>query len=399
MSNEQFEIALNERARLKSCVIGVGFAGSFNAQKVYENLSIPAFIINSSVKDLSDGVINHDIPSFIIGKDGRGAGNDRQKSKEMFKSNGRSLLNNTEAFIHMVNDSDIVFIIFSTAGGTGSGTGPELTKFMRKMNPQKIIIPIVIAPKSSDSSLSQYNNLECINELDALGGQYCIGDLDHFLNESDDVAYTKISEWVVETVQKLSGMEMSLSDSGMMDENDLSNVIGEKGYMVQYTVTINSKNTETKDIQDMLLARIANSPAMMIQKDRHVVWGGLVVNIPSEIDDPIRTGNLSKIFQVVGEPKHVYKNYLVSKSTKGTVTLILSGMSLPYNRLSESTSKVKEYLKTSQEAQRNISLTADLAELGGSQLGVSFGGFTKPNNSHTPEEDEALANELNDFFD
>lgn len=397
MAERELEMTLNERAKLKSSVVGVGFAGSFNAQQVHQKLEIPAFIVNSSIKDLSDGIIDKNIPSFIIGRDGRGAGNDRIKSKEMFKSNGRKLLESTEGFVHMVSDSDIIFVIFSTAGGTGSGTGPDLVKFMRKMNPQKIVIPIVIAPKSSDSSLSQYNNLECINELDALGGPYCIGDLNYFLDENDNVAYEKMSSWVVETVQKLSGMEMLLSDSGMMDENDLSNVISEKGYMVQYTIEV--KSTEAKDIQDMLLAKMASSPAMMIQKDRHVTWGGLIVNIPSEIDDPVRTGNLSKIFQSAGEPKHVYKNYAVSKSTKGTVTLILSGMSLPYNRLSESTTKVKEYLKTSVETQRNISLGADLAELSSDDVTASFRGFTRKTSNHTQEDDEALAAELGDFFD
>lgn len=398
MSNTKFEAALDERAKLKSCVIGIGFAGSFNAQQVHEKLDIPAFVINSSVKDLSDGVISKEIPAFIIGKDGRGAGNDRMKSKEMFKSNGRNLLEKTETFIHMVDQSDICFVIFSTAGGTGSGTGPELVKFLRKMHPQKIIIPIVIAPKTCDSSLSQYNNLHCINELDALEGPYMIGDLDRFLHDSDNVAYDKMSEWVVESVRKLSGMEMSLSDSGMMDENDLSNVISEKGYMVQYTIEVNAKNIESTDIQDMLIAKLSTSPAMMIQRDHKVAWGGLVVNIPSEINDPIRTGDLSKIFQVAGEPRHVYKNYSVSKSTKGTVTLILSGLSLPYNRISESTSKVKDFLKATQENQRNVSLGADLAELDVMDMDISFGGFTKKSSS-TDNVDSEVAAAMDDFFD
>ena len=83
---------------------------------------------------------------------------------------------------------------------------------MRKMHPKKIIIPIAIAPKTCDSSLSQYNNLHCVNELDALEGPYMIGDLDRFLHDSDNVAYEKMSEWVVESVRKLSGMELSLSE-------------------------------------------------------------------------------------------------------------------------------------------------------------------------------------------
>lgn len=387
----RLENELDERAKLKACVIGVGFAGSYNAQQIHKNLNIPAFIINSSVKDLSGGVIDKEIPSFIIGGDGRGAGNDRQKSKEMFKHNGRNLLEKTETFIRMITTSDIVYVAFSTAGGTGSGTGPDLVRLLMKMYPQKVIIPLVIAPKTVDSSLSQYNNLECINELDALECPYVIGDLDRFRNDSDNVAYEKMSAWTVENARELSGMELSISDSGMMDENDLTNVISAKGYLARYTVKVNSNDLERHDIQDMLLEEMQKSPAMTIQKDKHVSWGGLIVNLPAEIDDPIRSGDLSKIIQAVGEPKHFYKNYSVSSSTKGSVTIILSGMSLPYNRLSQCTSKVKDYIKATQESQRNISLSADLAELGGNL----FGGFSTKS---AQEPNEGVATALDDFF-
>lgn len=370
--SEKAQKVLNERVKLKVSAVGVGFAGSYNAQAIHETLGFPAFVINSSVKDLSDGVIKKEIPSFIIGSDGRGAGNDRVKSKEMFKSNGKDLLTNNETFVRMINESDIVFVIFSSAGGTGSGTGPDLTNLCRKMYSDKTFIPIVISPKSHDSSLSQYNNLECINELDSYEGPYVIGDLERFANENENVAYEKMSKWVVETVQKLSGMDMEMSDSGMMDENDLLNLISAPGYLTQYTVEITNKELEQSDVQDILLKKISTSPAMLIQKDKNVAWGGLIVNLPEDITDSVKTGDVTKLINVVGEPKHFYKNYSVSRSTKGTVTLILSGLSLPYNRLSESKDRVKEYINATSKAQRNISLAQDLAEINGG----GFGGFS-----------------------
>ena len=393
MSETRYERTLTEKVRLSTSVIGVGFAGSFNAQAAFNKLQIPAFVINSSVKDLSDSVINKDIPSFIIGGDGRGAGNDRMKSKEMFKANGRKLLEENEVFVKMVSESDICFVIFSSAGGTGSGTGPDLVKLLRKIYPKKQILPIVIAPKTIDSSLSQYNNLECINELDALEGPYIIGDLDRFMEESEDVAYEKMSEWVLECIRKYSGMDMESSSSGMMDENDLSVVIGADGYMAQYTIEVNAKALENVDIQDLLIQKMSSSPAMLIQKDHKVAWGGLVVNLPDDINDPIKTGNFQKLLNIIGEPKHMYKNYSVSKSPKGTVTLIVSGLSLPYNRLSECTAKVKAYLKATQESQRSISLSADIAELSSVDTDIAFSGFGSTNNMS----DGAAA--MDDYFD
>lgn len=381
---------LNERVKLKVGAIGVGFAGSYNVQKLNEVLGIPAFVINSSVKDLSEGIISKDIPSFIIGNEGRGAGNDRMKSKEMFKSNGRDLFTNNEPFLRLVNTCDIIFVVFSSAGGTGSGTGPELVRQCRNKFKGKTIIPIIIAPRRFDSSLSQYNNIECIHEVESISVPYMIGDLETFASENENVAYEKMSEWILETVRKVSGMDFELSQAGMMDENDLTVVISEPGYMVQCTVEVSSKILEGTDIQNLLIKKISNSPAMLIQKDKHVKWGGLVINLPNDINDPITTGDISTIVNTVGEPTHIYKNFSVSKNAKGSVTLILSGLSLPYNRLSESIEKVKAYQEANEKSQRNISLGQDLASL---NMGSSFGGFAKKNVSADNDDD------FDDFFE
>jgi len=386
MSKEVDRI-LNERVKLKTSVVGVGFAGSYNAQAIHEKLSIPAFIINSSIKDLSENIIKKDIPSFVIGDEGRGAGSDRQKSKELFKVNRKELVTEVESFVRMITNSDIIFIIFSSAGGTGSGTGPDLVRYCRRMYSTKTFIPIIIAPRKYDSALSQYNNLECINEIDALGGPYVIGDLDVFSSDKENVAYEKMSEWIIEVVQKLSGMDMELSDAGMMDENETLILISAPGYLVEYTIEVCSKSLENDDIQGLLNKRILSSPAMLIQRDKHVAWGGLIVNLPEDLDDPITTGDVSKITSIIGEPKHLYKNFSVSKSTKGSVTLILSGMSLPHNRLSESKERVKEYLDAEAKSQRNISLAQDLAELNGDKVQSGFGGFSMKKVNSKPVDD------------
>lgn len=384
---DQIMSELKKKVKLDVAAIGVGFAGSYNVQKLNEALGIPAFVINSSVKDLSDSIIKKDIPSFIIGSEGRGAGNDRVKSKKMFKINGKELFTTNDTFLNLLKENDIIFIVFSSAGGTGSGTGPELVKLCRKQYPNKIIIPIVISPRKADSTLSQYNNIECVNEIDALEGPYIIGDLEYFASDKEDVAYEKMSEWVLENVRKISGMDYELTNAGMMDEQDLTTVISEPGYLAQYTIPVSQKILEGTDIQSLLIKKISDSPAMLIQKDKHVKWGGLVINLPNDIDDVITTGDLSVINNAVGVTKHTYKNFSSSRNATGYVTIILSGLSLPYNRLSESTEKVKEFLAAQEKTSRNISLSNDLAG-----LNAGFGGFTEK----VVENNEDV---LDDYFD
>lgn len=384
---DQIMSELKKKVKLDVAAIGVGFAGSYNVQKLNEALGIPAFVVNSSVKDLSDSIIKKEIPSFIIGNEGRGAGNDRMKSKKMFKINGKELLTNNETFVKLLNENDIIFIVFSSAGGTGSGTGPELVKLCRKMHPNKVFIPIIISPRKADSSLSQFNNIECVNEIDSLEGPYIIGDLEYFAAEKEDVAYEKMSEWVLENVRKISGMDFELSNAGMMDEQDLTNLISAPGYLAQFTIPVSQKVLEGTDIQSLLIKKISESPSMLIQKDKHVAWGGLVVNLPNDIDDVITTGDLSAITNAIGEPRHTYKNFSSSRNATGSVTLILSGLSLPYNRLSESTEKVKNFLAEQEKTTRNISLSNDLAG-----LNTGFSGFTE-------KTVEDAGDVLDDYFD
>ena len=366
---------LNERVKLKSAVIGVGYAGSFNAQRIHEQLNIPAFIINSSVRDLSNEVINGDIPSFVIGNEGRGAANDRDYSKQLFAMNKKELFTNNEVFKKMIDSVDIVFVLFSTAGGTGSGSGPELIRIGRKVFPLKIFIPIVIAPRKYDSPICQYNNLHCIDELDKLGCSYMIADLDMFSSDKEPVAYEKISDWIIQSVKVISGATLEMTQSGMMDENDLQTLISEPGYMVQYTIEVCQRTLENTSIESLINKYITSSPAMFIQKDKRVKWGGLIVNVPEDIEDPITRGDVTGLIDTFGEPKHFYKNFSTNREASGKVTVILSGLTLPYNRLSESKDKLEKYNLAEIKSKRDISLTADLEKLDTSMN--SFSGFRR----------------------
>lgn len=378
---DQIMSELTEKVKLKVGCIGVGFAGSYNAQKLNEKLGIPAFVINSSVRDLNEGIISRDIPSFIIGADGRGAGNSREKSLALFKSNGRQLFENNASFLELLGKNDIIFVIFSSAGGTGSGTGPYVVKEARKRFPKATLIPIIISPRREDDPLCQYNNSECVHDVEKLGGPYMIGDLETFANDQLPDAYEKMSEWVIESVRKIGGMDFELSNAGMLDENDLLTLISEPGYLVQYTVNVTSKDLEKEDIQSLLLKKVSSSAAMVTQKDKNISLGGMVINLPNDINDPITTGNFSSINTQLGEPMHWYKNFSVSKNASGTVTMILSGLSFPVNRISESLTKAKEFAKTREKYQRNTDISQELAML-------STDGLFKLNTKKEVEEDD-----------
>ena len=111
-------------------IIGIGNTGNQIAALAKNELGIKVLAINSSEKDLD--TLPNDIPKKIIKeKEGlsRGAGKDRSLAKKYLKDTIMELMKDKE-FTELVGELDIVFVISSTGGGTGSGTAPLLANII-----------------------------------------------------------------------------------------------------------------------------------------------------------------------------------------------------------------------------------------------------------------------------
>ena len=117
---------LEKDVRLNVFVIGVGNAG--NQTVVFgQKDGLNVFAVNSSIKDLSDQIVNSDIPSFIVGKEARGSGKNVEKGKALFKENGRELFK-VDTFINSCQKADVIVVVSATGGGTGPSVSPEICR-------------------------------------------------------------------------------------------------------------------------------------------------------------------------------------------------------------------------------------------------------------------------------
>ena len=122
---------LEKDVRLNVFVIGVGNAG--NQTIVYghkEGMNV--FAVNSSIKDLSDQIVDEAIPSFLVGKEARGSGKNLAKGVALFKENGRDLFQNN-IFIDNCQKADVIVVVSATGGGTGPSVSPEICRILQKM--------------------------------------------------------------------------------------------------------------------------------------------------------------------------------------------------------------------------------------------------------------------------
>lgn len=344
---------LTERVKLSISVIGVGNAGNQVIAKAFKR-GYPVFAINSSAKDLSNEITNAKIPSFMIGTEGRGGGKIRAIAKDLMTQNGMQLLG-INAFTNMVNASDIVFVVGSTAGGTGSGVAPGLCGLLQDIYPNKIIIYYGIIPKLADSVLAQSNTLTCIDEITRLKPAipYMLADLAFYEDVSNDVAYADIGEHICNNIDVIAGRYLNFSENGMIDENDMRVIIGEPGYMSIYILDkVTHQMVDRESIQSQMVRLIKHSPAVDIIHDGIVKELGVIVNCPAAMNEATKTGNYKELTNFIGTPFAIYENYSIRESEPtGQFITILSGQNLPYGRLSQLTPIVEaardKFAKTS----------------------------------------------------
>lgn len=369
MSNEKdlktdvsMKVNLEEDAKLKVSIIGAGNAGNQIIEKAYVH-DYDVFAINSSIKDLSDMVIRETVPSFIIGHEARGAGKNRSHAKTLFRENGKTLFK-TDAFIDMIDDSDIIFVVASTAGGTGSGIAPELIHILKQMYPNKIVIFYGITPKLSDSIISQSNTIQCLDEIHGLNIPYMLADLSYYEDTPNDIAYNEIGKHMVDNMNAIRGDFLHHSDSGMIDENDMRVLIGEPGYLSIYSLNkVTQSQVDQKSIQSHLIERIKQSPAVSLQRDGMLKQMGVIINCPEEMKEASKTGNYNELTSYIGMPLSIFENYAITSGTSGQFIIILSGMNLPYTRIMQAKQKIDDH-EDHLKRVKHIDLKSDVDDIG-----------------------------------
>lgn len=384
---------LEKDVRLKVFVIGVGNAGNQTVAYGHRQ-GLNVFAINSSMRDLSDSIIDESIPSFIVGREARGSGKNIEKGKALWKENGRELFG-VKDFMDKCQDADVIVVVSATGGGTGPSVSPEICRVLQKMFSKKVIMYHGIIPKNSDSNISFANTTYCMNEIKQLGIPYSLTDLEKFSGLPNNEAFIQADKHAIQCIKIISGEYLKMSDSQMIDENDMKTTISEPGYIGTYLVDgITSNKLEKESVQSMMIDEIKYGPAVMIQKDGISMQMASITDFPNDMPEVTRTGDYQELFDFIGhKPKNaIYENPSVTNGTSGRFVIILSGMTYPINRMSYYTEAIKEqndFLKK----QKDIDISAD-AELVQSLVSNNQDKLS----SDTRATADDVANVLDDFF-
>jgi len=325
---------------LKIAVLGIGNAGGQVANVACAR-GFNTFCINSSEKDLD--IINEDIPVFLLG-DSEGAGKDRRVAKGFVKQYYKDLLK-TEAFDHFMDSGDIVFIVSSTGGGTGSGMSIILADILSKVYRNKVFINVGILPTLTDSIGAQRNTLEYMKEVNALGKGYMLYDNNKYKNLTPSTYMNNVNREIVDSLCYLRGDYSYKTKYGMIDDADMFKLLTVAGMInVSYYENFLEKDMEDHVMLDSYITKVMkNNGTCQLDKDRIIKRMGVIVNLTEDLSRYYSSA-MEDFKTNVGEPLEVFEHYYLKEddTTPNRLAVILAGLSIPDDRIQIIIQRIKE---------------------------------------------------------
>jgi len=331
-------------------IIGCGNAGNqvcSECSKMYPD--IPILAINCSEKDLS--TLNSSISKFLIG-DGRGAGKNREEAKEFLESSIMAMIEN-DNFRDFLKELDLVFIVSSIGGGTGSGISLALTEIIKEVAADKCFpISVGILPTVEEALATQENSLSYLTELYEVSEKptYMLYDNEKYSKLPSMDMMNKINQEIVNDINVLRGYYNSSTRYNSIDERDSLTIITTPGrILVASLFDVKDEDINDNNIEDMFINEIKKNGHAKLQDDKIVNRTGIIINASKTILTGFDT-HMPKVQEIVGSPVEEFEHMSINEDRKlpNNLFFIASGLKPINDRIL----KIKDRIDSILDAQR-----------------------------------------------
>lgn len=375
---------------LKLGILGLGNCGNQIADLGKAMKNIPGLAINTSEKDISN--VKH-IDTFIIG-DSKGAGKDRTIAKTFVKKTVKELLAN-EKFSGFMKEQEVVVIASSTGGGSGSGIAPMMCHLLSEVYKNTKFIILHVLPSLKESLVAQQNTVEYLQELMNFDATYMSYDNNRQDGVPSNILMSEINKQIIEDLCVLRGDYQIPTVFTSIDEKDTLKILGTKGRLqVARIYDIKEKDLDNRSIEELMIDSIKFSKHMTeFQRDMSVKRTGVILNLNEKINRMIDS-NLPLVKSFIGEPVEGFEHIGIIQNNmeiKNNAMLIMSGLSIPDDRIEKISQRIKEV----QESLRNESRSSILDSLETSSLDRIRDSI---NNTSLVEEEETVEVDIDDLL-
>lgn len=290
----------------KIAFVAVGQAGG-NIGKLLEENGFSVLYMNTSKEDLN--TLEHVKFKYHI-TGGEGCNKDRHKAKQLIVDDFDNIVSEIESKLK----ADIIFIIFASGGGTGSGAGPMLTDLL--LDEGKTIGTITILPAPEESVKSHINAYECFIELTEIGGTGACFILDNARGEKINLNSRFVDTFTV----FLEIPDRHRSIKGNVDKAEIMETLKAHGMAVVMR--------EKSDSSEEMIASVKENIFAPLEADRTVKY------ITASMAGNVKMADLEK---AVGMPIDNFQTY----NDEETICC-MSGLTYPQTRFDDIYKKVSE---------------------------------------------------------
>jgi len=348
-------------------IIGCGNAGNqvcALCAKKYPD--IPVIAINCSENDMN--TLPTGVQKILIG-DGKGAGKNRDEAQKFLKSSIMELVADSDVK-ELLESLDLVFIVSSAGGGTGSGVSILLTDIISTVaqtyKKPVFPIPVGILPTINEALATQANTLSYLTELYEIldSPTYMLYDNDKFSKMSTVETLTTVNERIVEDINTLRCYYNAPTTYNSIDERDAMTLITTPGRLVVGSlIDVKEKDCDDDEtLEDKMINELKKNAHSELQLDGIVNRTGVIANLSESMLSKFDT-HVPKVQKMIGAPIEEFEHISVNTDRKlpNNVFFIASGLTAVNDRIS----KIKDRIDEINEAQKK---QEDEMELDGSLL-------------------------------
>lgn len=312
-------------------LIGLGAAGNKAAICAVENkiMSVEnTMLINSTLKDIpmeyqnKEGSIVHQ----LFGAYG-GCGKERQMSYGLLEETLKRDVLNLDEFLHVgqPDEAELVIVVASTEGGTGSGSAPLIANYIRSV--YGIAVHVFGIAGFEDDVRGMRNTVDFFKEMSENFTVECIKN-SKFLSECNGnkiKAEKKANEEFCKKISVLMGLQIRDSDHNI-DPTDLLKLSTEEGYMIIETCVFNEKIKNKDQFRQAVVDTFDRSKALDVDTESMSKLG-VIMNIKEEDTDYIDYRDV--LIDRFGVPYETYEHIQSESGMPEFIAFICAGLKMP----------------------------------------------------------------------
>ncbi len=339
--------------------VAIGQAGG-NIGKLFEDRGFSVLYLNTSQEDLRT-IRNVKYTYHIAG--GEGCNKDRAKAKRLVEDD----FDNISREVYEKMDVSMVYVIFASGGGTGSGCGPMLIDLLlgdiaSGESSIESIGAITVIPDEKESPRAHINCYECFEELTGIDGIASIMVIDN--SRGNKLA---LNQRLVNVFCDFIEIPSRHKDvRGNIDRAEIEETLKSKGMLVVTKVPAKESTTAA------VLESFGRSVFAPIEPDRVIKY--IAISSAGAVD-------VEAMRKEVGVPVDVFQTY----NDKATICC-LAGLNYPKTRL-------EAVYRKAVENQELILKNLQAVSGHGMKKGVDFLSAAKPSGAE-PAKPKASRREL-----